>query len=165
MPVFIFLINLRPNQYLYQNKRKKPLNKFKNKSMLLIKGKAFQFTSVLIVSLFMLPMKQSHAQEKKFLSAKESEPKNFGWMKGFPPAKDKILHTWDGSFFQFPAIRWSVVHMREMLPTICVSRGLDAPYPLHYQLDKEIDNISFFPWNAKKSMTWKESLWETIPMA
>ena len=40
------------------------------------------------------------AQNKtEFLSAKESEPSNFGWMKGFPPPADKVLHTWDGSFF------------------------------------------------------------------
>ena len=65
----------------------------------------------------------------QFLSAKESEPSNFGWMKGFPPPADKTLHAADGSFFKFPALRWSVVHMRQMLPTINVSRGLGSPEP------------------------------------
>ena len=102
------------------------------------------------------------AQEKsKFLSAKESDPKNFNWMQGFPPPADKILHTWDGSFFEFPAIRWSVVHMREMLPTERVSRGLSAPLPLSYNLDVEnIDALTFFPWKSKYKMTWEQSLWE-----
>ncbi len=102
------------------------------------------------------------AQEKsKFLSAKESDPKNFNWMQGFPPPADKILHTWDGSFFEFPAIRWSVVHMREMLPTERVSRGLSAPLPLSYNFDVEnIDALTFFPWKSKYKMTWEQSLWE-----
>lgn len=100
------------------------------------------------------------AQNKtEFLSAKESEPSNFGWMKGFPPPADKVLHTWDGSFFNFPAIRWSVVHMREMLPTQNVSRGTESPSKLSYDLDKNIDELTFMPWNAKKKMTWEESLW------
>lgn len=104
---------------------------------------------------------QIMSQDKKpFLSAKESEPANFKWMQGFPPPKDKILHTWDGSFFEFPAIRWSVVHMRELLPTINVSRGLEAPSKLKYKLDKNIDLITFIPWGAKTSMTWEESLWK-----
>lgn len=101
------------------------------------------------------------AQNKKnFLSAKESEPSNFGWMQGFPPPADKVLHTWDGSFFEFPALRWSVVHMREMLPTQNVSRGLKPPSKMNYDLDKNIDALTFLPWNSKKKMTWEESLWE-----
>ena len=100
------------------------------------------------------------AQNKtEFLSAKESEPSNFGWMKGFPPPADKVLHTWDGSFFNFPAIRWSVVHMREMLPTQNVSRGTEAQSKLSYNLDKNIDGLTFMLWNATKKMTWEESLW------
>ncbi|MEO7315340.1 MAG: serine hydrolase [Ginsengibacter sp.] len=101
------------------------------------------------------------AQDKKtFLSAKESDPAKFGWMQGFPPPKDKVLHTWDGSFFEFPAIRWGVVHMREMLPTINVSRGLDAPGKLEYKLDKNIDVLTFMPWGEKTPMTWEASLWK-----
>lgn len=101
-------------------------------------------------------MAQNNGQ---FLSAKESEPKNFGWMQGFPPPADKVLHTWDGSFFKFPAIRWSVVHMRQMLPTVNVSRGLLAPSKLEYALDENIDSITFIPWNEEKPMTWETSLW------
>lgn len=101
------------------------------------------------------------AQNKKeFLSAKESEPVNFGWMQGFPPPDSKVLHTWDGSFFDFPAIRWSVVHMREMLPTVRVSKGLNAPHPLEYDLDENIDAITFQPRGEKEPMTWDASLWK-----
>lgn len=127
------------------------------------KRKGLEYVAILILvyTFFIFAsMKVSAQNEQKFLSAKESEPKNFGWMQGFPPAKDKILNAADGSFFNFPAIRWSVVHMRQMLPTINVSRGLTAPDPLKYELDKNIDAIIFNPWGGEKSMTWEESLWK-----
>jgi hypothetical protein len=37
---------------------------------------------------------------------------------------------------------------------------LDAPQGLEYALDKDIDSITFTPWNSKEKMTWEESLWE-----
>lgn len=83
---------------------------------------------IAVMTIIILSVLNVSAQVKKqFLSAKDSETSNFGWMKGFPPPADKVLHTWDGSFFQFPAIRYSVVHMREFLPTVNVSRGLTLP--------------------------------------
>lgn len=103
----------------------------------------------------------SFAQKKNtVLSAKESDPVKMGWMQGFPPPKDKILSAADGSFFNFPALRWSVVNMRELMPTVNVSRGLAAPGPLPYQLDKNIDSVRFMPWGEKKEMTWEASLWK-----
>lgn len=81
-------------------------------------------------------------------------------MQGFPPAKDKTLSALDGSFIQFPALRWSVVHMNQFLPTTNVSRGLDAPYQFTYSLDKNIDTIEFLPWGTNQTMTWEESLWK-----
>ncbi|NJC26777.1 serine hydrolase domain-containing protein [Neolewinella antarctica] len=95
-----------------------------------------------------------------YLSAKESEPSNFNWMEGFPPSEERRLSVADGSFFDFPAIRWSVVHMREMLPTVPVSRGLAAPQDLPYELDQQIDSLTFTPWESNEPMTWEASLWE-----
>ncbi|WP_232804713.1 serine hydrolase domain-containing protein [Salegentibacter maritimus] len=114
----------------------------------------------LLLVIFLFSINTVAQDKEQFLTAKESEPSNFGWMQGFPPAEDKVLHTWDGSFFKFPALRWSVVHMREMLPTQNVSRGLGAPEPFQYNLDPYIDSLSFIPWNATKPMTWEASLWE-----
>lgn len=130
-----------------------PISKIKK---YLFKNSAKIFSAAMILSLTTNCMAQNKTE---FLSAKESEPSNFGWMKGFPPPADKVLHTWDGSFFNFPAIRWSVVHMREMLPTQNVSRGTEAPSKLSYNVDKNIDGLTFMTWNAKKKMTWEESLW------
>ena len=65
--------------------------------------------------------------EKPVLSAQQSDPVRMGWMQGFPPPKDRQLRFADGSFFEFPAMRWSVVHMSEFMPVVSVSRGLRAP--------------------------------------
>ena len=98
--------------------------------------------------------------EKPVLSAQESDPVRMGWMQGFPPLKDRQLRFADGSFFEFPAMRWSVVHMSEFMPVVSVSRGLRAPDPLPYRLDPRIDAITFRPTNADTDMTWEESLWQ-----
>ncbi|MBS1496850.1 MAG: serine hydrolase [Bacteroidetes bacterium] len=103
----------------------------------------------------------SFAQTKNtFLSAHESDPIKMGWMQGFPPANDKILSAADGSFFNFPALRWSVVNMRQLMPTVEVSRGLQAPEPLPYQLDSNINSVRFIPWGETKEMRWDSSLWK-----
>lgn len=98
------------------------------------------------------------AQAEKVLSAEESDPVRLGWMQGFPPLKDKVLSAADGSFFEFPALRWSVVHMRQLLPTVNVPRGLGAPAPLAYDLDAHIAAVTFVPWGSQTPMTWEASL-------
>lgn len=99
------------------------------------------------------------AQEKpKYLDAKESDPIKMGWMQGSPPPADKIVYFEDGSFFQFPALRWSTAHMRQFMPTTNVSRGLGNAVPLSKALRKEIDQVKFIPLGENKSITWEESL-------
>lgn len=92
------------------------------------------------------------------LSAEASDPRVMGWMQGFPPSRDRLLSAGDGSFFEFPALRWSVVHMREFLPTVNVSRGLTDRVPLEYALDSGIDTVTFTPWGSDARMTWAASL-------
>ncbi|MHC5361359.1 serine hydrolase domain-containing protein [Myroides sp. LJL110] len=99
------------------------------------------------------------AQDTEFLTAKQSEPEKFGWMQGFPPKKDRVLSAQDGSFFEFPALRYSVMHMREFLPTKNVSQGLEAPIDFPYELDSNIDKITFTVTNTHQTMSWEESLW------
>jgi CubicO group peptidase (beta-lactamase class C family) len=98
------------------------------------------------------------ANAQKPLSAAESDPIKMGWMQGFPPTPDKVLKAADGSFFEFPGMRYSVVHMRQFLPTTNVSRGVEAPSPLPYALDDQIDALTFTPTNSKTAMTWRQSL-------
>lgn len=120
---------------------------------------SFSKSTFLCLSSFM--MANAIAQTKDVvLSAQESDPVKMGWMQGFPPPEDKIITAASGTFFQFPQIRWSVVNMRQLLPTVEVSRGLSVPSILPYQLDKHIDAISFIPWGSKQKMTWETSLWK-----
>ncbi len=98
-------------------------------------------------------------QEKQYLSAGESDPIKMGWMQGFPPPEDKRLKLADGSFFKFPALRYSVAHMRQFMPTVDVSRGITkATIPFEYDLDENIDTLTFVPGNSEEEMTWAASL-------
>src|ERR1700759_93908 len=58
-----------------------------------------------------------------FPDAKQSDPQANGIMQGFPPPPDKIVRFGDGSASTFPAYRWSFSHMRELRPSVDVSRG------------------------------------------
>ena len=99
------------------------------------------------------------AQTAAPLNAEESDPNLLGWMQGFPPPPDKLIMQPDSNFFSFPKLRWTVCHIRELLPTEEVSRGLGAPVPLEYDLDEAaIDAIAFRPIGSDEEMTWKESL-------
>ncbi len=67
--------------------------------------------------------------------AQASDPATLEWMTGFPPVSDKLIAQPFTDFWSFPKIRWSVCHLRELLPTRNVSRGLGAPTPLRATRD------------------------------
>jgi CubicO group peptidase (beta-lactamase class C family) len=94
-----------------------------------------------------------------FPSASESDPRRLGLMEGFPPPPDKLVVQPDSNYFSFPKLRWTVCHLRELLPTEQVSRGLGAPVPLEYALEEGegIDELTFTPLGSDTQMTWKES--------
>ena len=92
------------------------------------------------------------------LSAAASDPKVMGWMQGFPPPEDKLIGQPQSNFFSFPKLRWTVCHIRELLPTSEVSRGIGAPSELAYDIDHNIDAITFKPTGSDKTMTWAQSL-------
>lgn len=64
----------------------------------------------------------------------------------------------DSNFFSFPKLRWTVCHIRELMPTKQVSRGLGPSHPMAYALDDRIDAVTFSPMGSNKTMTWEESL-------
>lgn len=110
---------------------------------------------IALISLFSLQLSgQNH------LSSEASDPQTMGWMQGFPPPKDRIVSAIDGSFFRFPALRYSVCHMREFIPTTEVKAATGKQYKFKQKLDKNIDKITFTPWNSTKLMTWEQSLTE-----
>ena len=87
-----------------------------------------------------------------------TDPNTMGWMQGFPPEASKTISAVDGSFFVFPALRYSVNHMREFQPTRCVPASRMKPFSFKTKLDSHIDAIQFTPWDSKNVMTFKESL-------
>jgi CubicO group peptidase (beta-lactamase class C family) len=117
------------------------------------------YSSVLFSCSMLLSSTISNAQDKnKFLDAEQSDPIKMGWMVGSPPPADRLVRFDDGSFFQFPALRWSVAHMRQFMPTVNVSHGLGNATPLETNIKSDIDQIKFKPLNDKKTITWEESL-------
>jgi hypothetical protein len=79
-------------------------------------------------------------------------------MVGSAPPADRTVRFEDGSFFRFPAMRWSVSNFRQLMPTTNVSRGLGAHVSLPSALRKDIDSIRFFPLGSQDAMTWEQSL-------
>ena len=98
------------------------------------------------------------SEHYRFLSAAESDPEVMGWMRGFPPAADKLITHPYTAYFTFPKLRWTVCHLRELLPTVQISRGVGTPVPLRYQPDDAIDRVAFMPIGGRQPMTWETSL-------
>ena len=117
------------------------------------------YPRLLLFGLISLWNNNANAQEKtKYLDAEQSDPVKMGWMVGSPPPADRIPRFEDGSFFQFPALRWSAAHMRQFMPTVNVSRGLGNSKPLSSNINNGIDKIKFVPLGETKAITWEESL-------
>jgi CubicO group peptidase (beta-lactamase class C family) len=101
---------------------------------------------------------QTNAQSSSYLSAEESDPKKLGWMMGFPPPSDKLIMQPESDFFSFPKLRWTVCHIRELMPTKLVSKGTALPIQLEHVANDGIDGVRFTPLGSDAQMTWKESL-------
>jgi len=91
-------------------------------------------------------------------TAATSDPKALGWMEGAPPPPDKVIRFDDGSYFQFPQMRWSVCNFQQLMPSKAVSRAPSASVPLDREEIAEIDQLTFVPWGATEPMTWEQSL-------
>ncbi|HAC64633.1 MAG TPA: 6-aminohexanoate hydrolase [Cyanothece sp. UBA12306] len=103
-------------------------------------------------------LSQASAQIREVLSAEESDPKKLGWMEGFPPPPDQLIMQPQSNYFSFPKLRWTVCHIRELVPTEGISRGIGSPIPLEYAIDDGIDSLSFTPLGSTETITWAESL-------
>jgi CubicO group peptidase (beta-lactamase class C family) len=100
---------------------------------------------------------------KRYLDGSASDPKLLGWMQGAPPAELKRIRFRDDKFFRFPEIRWSLSHVRELLPTVSVWRGSGAPSDLGGLTDAAmapIDALTFDDRNGRR-LTWAQSLLDT----
>jgi CubicO group peptidase (beta-lactamase class C family) len=110
-----------------------------------------------ILALF-ISLGYATAQSSNPLSSENSDPSRLGWMTGFPPPPEKLIMQPESDYFSFPKLRWTVCHIRELLPTTQVSRGIGNPIKLSYAIDDGIDTVSFKPIGVNEPMTWKESL-------
>ena len=92
------------------------------------------------------------------LDADASCPIRMGWMQGSPPAPDRVIRFDSGQSRQFPQLRWTFSHTRELQATLNISRG-DAPVSvLPRALRDDLDNILLTPLGAAKPITLAESL-------
>lgn len=112
---------------------------------------------VIVFFAFIGALQHASAQSGNPLNAEDSDPVRLGWMTGFPPPPEKLITHPQTNYFSFPKLRWTVCHIRELLPTKRVNRGIGSPIPLTYALDDAIDAVRFTPLGSNKPMTWKES--------
>lgn len=116
------------------------------------------FLKIVTISSLVAVSIQANTQSNQFLDATQSDPNKLAWMVGFPPSVEKLIMQPESDFFSFPKLRWTVCHIRELMPTKEVSRGISSSIPLEYEIDKNIDSIKFNPLNSQKLMSWEESL-------
>ena len=107
-----------------------------------------------------------HAQTfdgKDYPDAASSDPTALGWMQGTPPPIDKRIRFEDDRFFSFPQIRWSLSHMRELVPTVNVWRGAGAASDLGTVNNGTAGAIDALTFNdmSGQTRTWGQSLADT----
>jgi CubicO group peptidase (beta-lactamase class C family) len=99
----------------------------------------------------------------EYPDAAGSDPNALGWMQGSPPPEAKRIRFQDDRFLQFPQIRWTLSHMRELAPTARVWRGAGAPSDLGVApqgLEASIDALTFSDMRGQ-TLTWAQSLQRT----
>jgi hypothetical protein len=91
-----------------------------------------------------------------------SNPLSLGLMQGSPPPSAKRIRLEDDRILGFPQIRWSLSHMRELVPTAAVWRGAGPVSELRATRDREaaIDAIAFDDPQGTRH-TWADSLTHT----
>jgi CubicO group peptidase (beta-lactamase class C family) len=99
----------------------------------------------------------------EYPDAAASDPVALGWMQGSPPERAKLVRFQDDRFLEFPQIRWTLSHMRELAPTAAVWRGSGVSSDLGNApqgLEASIDALSFADLQGR-NLTWAQSLERT----
>jgi CubicO group peptidase (beta-lactamase class C family) len=92
-----------------------------------------------------------------------SDPIALGLMRGSPPPLEKRIRFEDDRYLEFPFIRWSLSHMRELVPTVAVWRGGGLPSDLggvDRSGEAAIDALEFEDLTGRRQ-TWAASLAQT----
>src|ERR1019366_2739289 len=98
-----------------------------------------------------------------YLDDTASDPNALGWMQGSPPAPDKAIRFADDEFLKFPRSRWALSHMRELVPTVNVWRGVGGSYDLGTPAATDevtIDELLFDDLDGRRRL-WADSLADT----
>lgn len=100
---------------------------------------------------------------RSYPDAASSDPNTLGYMVGSPPPQNRRIRFEDDRFLSFPQIRWSLSHMRELIPTVSVPHGGRTPSDLgatSATVEATIDALAFDDMGGSRR-TWSESLPET----
>jgi CubicO group peptidase (beta-lactamase class C family) len=92
-----------------------------------------------------------------------SDPNALGLMQGSPPPLAKRIRFEDDQILDFPQIRWSLSHMRELVPTAAVWRGTGAASEIGVTTrdsEARIDALTFYDLLGRRH-TWADSLAHT----
>ena len=77
------------------------------------------------------------------LDAKASDPVAMKWMTGQPVPADQLVQFADRSFMKFPQSRWAFTHLRQLMPTSVVRRGVGPVSVLPRSERQDIDAVTF----------------------
>jgi CubicO group peptidase (beta-lactamase class C family) len=100
---------------------------------------------------------------QSYLDGHASDPRVLGWMQGSPPPHDKRIEFADDRFLDFPQIRWTLSHMRELAPSANVWRGNGPPSTLGTTETWDasgVDELAFTDMNGTPRR-WDASLYDT----
>ena len=87
---------------------------------------------------------------QQYLDGRASAPREMGWMRGAPPPADKRITFEGDTFLDFPQIRWSLSHMRELAATAAIWRGPQAPSHIERgERTADIDALAFTDMNGR----------------
>ncbi len=99
----------------------------------------------------------------EYPDGRASDPGLLGWMTGSPPPPDLRIRFEDDRFLLFPQIRWTLSHMRELVPTANVGRGGGATHDLGEpaaETAPAIDGLRIVDLDGRRC-TWAETLYDT----
>jgi CubicO group peptidase (beta-lactamase class C family) len=104
-------------------------------------------------------MSVATAASQQPATATSTDPETLGWMQGFPPPPDKLITFHNGSFRNFPELRWAWSNIRQLVPTVNVWRGA-GPASVLPRVEQDIGGSASVTTDGRP-MTFERMLEET----